>query len=195
MKINSSQIPVSSFLSVEKDAALIMDRIFENRNLQKLLYYNTPDALDRPRLTEEQMESLIVNNIKFVPKIKVDKLVETYLLINFDAFQTTSNPEFRDNIIEFDIICHIDQWMLRDFKLRPFRIAAELDSMLNKKHLTNMGRMEFLSLDSKLIENDEFAGMCLRYRVVHGGEDKFYMPNPNDEKAFLENFLSMPPYD
>ena len=85
--------------------------------------------------------------------------------------------------------------MLRDFKLRPFRIAAELDSMLNKKHLTNMGRMEFLSLDSKLIENDEFAGMCLRYRVVHGGEDKFYMPNPNDEKAFLENFLSMPPYD
>ena len=86
MKINSSQIPVSSFLSVEKDAALIMDRIFENRNLQKLLYYNTPDALDRPRLTEEQMESLIVNNIKFVPKIKVDKLVETYLLINFDAF-------------------------------------------------------------------------------------------------------------
>lgn len=195
MKINSSQIPVSSFLSVEKDAALIMDRIFENRNLQKLLYYNTPDALDRPRLTEEQMESLIVNNIKFVPKIKVDKLVETYLLINFDAFQTTSNPEFRDNIIEFDIICHIDQWMLRDFKLRPFRIAAELDSMLNKKHLTNMGQMEFLSLDSKLIENDEFAGMCLRYRVVHGGEDKFYMPNPNDEKAFLENFLSMPPYD
>ena len=195
MKINSSQIPVSSFLSVEKDAALIMDRIFENRNLQKLLYYNTPDALDRPRLTEEQMESLIVNNIKFVPKIKVDKLVETYLLINFDAFQTTDNPEFRDNIIEFDIICHIDQWMLRDFKLRPFRIAAELDSMLNKKHLTNMGRMEFLSLDSKLIENDEFAGMCLRYRVVHGGEDKFYMPNPNDEKAFLENFLSMPPYD
>ena len=195
MKINSSQIPVSSFLSVEKDAALIMDRIFENRNLQKLLYYNTPDALDRPRLTEEQMESLIVNNIKFVPKIKADKLVETYLLINFDAFQTTDNPEFRDNIIEFDIICHIDQWMLRDFKLRPFRIAAELDSMLNKKHLTNMGRMEFLSLDSKLIENDEFAGMCLRYRVVHGGEDKFYMPNPNDEKAFLENFLSMPPYD
>lgn len=194
MKINSSQVPVSSFLSVEKDAALIMDRIYENRNLQKLLYYNTPDALDRERLNEEQMQDLIANNIKFTPKIHVDRLVETYLLINFDGFQTTYNPEFRDNVIEFDIICHIDQWMLRDFKLRPFRIAAELDSMLDKKHLTNMGRMEFLSLDSKLIENDEYAGMCLRYRVVHGGEDKYYMPNPNDEKQFLENFLNMPPY-
>lgn len=192
MKINNTKEPVSSFLSVEKDAGLIMDRIFANKNLQKLLYYNTPDALYREALTEEQMQSLIDNNIKFVPKIKVDKLVETYLLINFDAFQTTNNPEFRDNIIEFDIICHVDQWMLRDFKLRPFRIAAELDSMLDKKHLTNMGQMEFLSLDSKVVENDEFAGMCLRYRVVHGGEDKYYMPNPNDEANFLKNFMDMP---
>lgn len=195
MNIVNVKNPQSSFLSVEKDAALIMDRIFENRSLQKLLYYNTPDALNRKDLNEEQMQSLIENNIKFVPKIKVDKLVENYLLINFDGFQTTYNPEFRDNIIEFDIICHVDQWMLKDFKLRPFRIAAELDSMLDKKHLTNMGEMEFLSLDSKLIENDEYAGMCLRYRVVHGGEDKKFMPNPMDEQQFLENFMKMPIYD
>ena len=195
MNINNVKDPKSSFLSVEKDAALILDRIASNQNLQKLLYYNTKDALSRQSLTEEQFQSLIENNIKFVPKIKVDKLVETYLLINFDAFQTTYNPEFRDNIIEFDIICHIDQWMLRDFKLRPFRIAAELDSMLDKKHLTNMGQMEFLSLDSKVVENDEFAGMCLRYRVVHGGEDEKFMPNPNDEANFLKNFLEMPIYN
>jgi hypothetical protein len=55
MKINNAKEPVSSFLSVEKDAALIMDRIFENKNLQKLIYYNTKDALYRPSLTEEEM--------------------------------------------------------------------------------------------------------------------------------------------
>ena len=125
MNINNVKEPKSSFLSVEKDAALILDRIASNQNLQKLLYYNTKDALSRHSLTEEQFQSLIENNIKFVPKIKADQLVETYLLINFDGFKETYNPEFRDNIIEFDIICHIDQWMLRDFKLRPFRIAAE----------------------------------------------------------------------
>ena len=53
MKINNTKEPVSSFLSVEKDAGLIMDRIFANKNLQKLLYYNTPDALYREALTEE----------------------------------------------------------------------------------------------------------------------------------------------
>ena len=45
--------PKSSFLSVEKDAALILDRIASNQNLQKLLYYNTKDALSRHSLTEE----------------------------------------------------------------------------------------------------------------------------------------------
>ena len=30
MKVDNAKNPVSSFLSVEKDAALIMDRIFEN---------------------------------------------------------------------------------------------------------------------------------------------------------------------
>ena len=195
MNIVNVKEPKSSFLSVEKDAALIIDRIASNKNLQKLLYYNTTDALNKPELTEDQFQELISTNIKFTPKIKTDQLVENYLLINFDAFQITYNPEFRDNIIEFDIICHIDQWMLRDFKLRPFRIAAELDSMLDKKHLTNMGEMEFLSLDAKLVENDEYAGMCLRYRVVHGGEDKKFMPNPIDEANFLENFLNMPTYN
>jgi hypothetical protein len=28
----------------------------------------------------------------------------------------------------------------------------------------------------------------LKYRAVHGGEDKKKMPNPKDEAAFEENF-------
>jgi len=56
----------------------------------------------------------------------------TYMIISFDNFIESSNPEFRDNIIEFDIICHFEQWQLQDFDLRPYRIAAELDSMLDK---------------------------------------------------------------
>ena len=32
-------------------------------------------------------------------------------------------------MIEFDIICHMDQWTLKDFALRPFKIAAEIDTI------------------------------------------------------------------
>jgi hypothetical protein len=52
----------------------------------------------------------------------------SYLVITFDNFSTnSSNFEFRNNLICFDILCHMDYWQLEDFQLRPFRIAAELD--------------------------------------------------------------------
>jgi hypothetical protein len=55
-------------------------------------------------------------NIKIVPKLKVDKTVLNYVIVKFDDFMTNAtNPEFRDNIIEFDILCHFDQWQLEDF--------------------------------------------------------------------------------
>ena len=84
------------------------------------------------------------NNIKIVPKLYIDGSVLNYILINFDNFTPSENPEFRDNTIEFDIICHFDQWKLKDFQLRPYRIAAELDSMLDKKHLTGIGQINFI---------------------------------------------------
>jgi len=88
---------------------------------------------------------LLEHNIKIVPKIKVDNIKYNYLLISFNNFLLSNNPEFRDNIIEFDIICHLDNWQLKDFALRPFKIAAELDYMFNYKKLTGIGLLEFLS--------------------------------------------------
>jgi hypothetical protein len=51
-----------------------------------------------------------------VPKLIVDGTVLNYIIINFDNFTANStNPEYRDNVIEFDIVCHFDQWHLKDF--------------------------------------------------------------------------------
>ena len=111
--------------------------------------------------------------------------------INFDNFTpNANNPEFRDNIIEFDIICHFDQWHMKDFQLRPYKIAAEIDSMFNDKHLTGIGTLQFLGAN-QIILTDEFAGFCLMYSAIHGEEDKKFMPNPADEEQFLENFDNM----
>ena len=38
---------------------------------------------------------------------------------------------------------------------------------------------------------DEYAGVCLLYRAVHGEEDKKRMPNPIDDEKFLEDFKEM----
>lgn len=188
MLIDRVNKPHSSFLSVEKDMGIIANKLLQSDRLKRLLYYDTPDALTKPNLTSEQAEKLFGKNIKNIPKLYVDNSVLQYIIINFDNFTTNkNNPEFRDNIIEFDIICHFDQWNLNDYQLRPYRIAAEIDSLLDNQRLTGIGRLEFLSAN-QIILTDEYAGLCLMYQAIHGGEDKYKMPNPNDEAKFIEDY-------
>ena len=187
MKIEEYKIPKSSFLSVNKDLSIIVDYILKNKNLKKLLFYTSKDALKRPPLTEEESLSLINTHIKLTPKIYIDEKVLTYIIISMDNFLPSENPQFRDNIITFDIICHFDQWQLLDFDLRPYRIAAEIDTILNNKKLTGIGKTEFLGCN-QIVLSDEFAGLTLMYMVYHGEEDKKFAPNPNNEEDLIENF-------
>lgn len=186
MFIKSPQ-PKSSFLSNEKDMEIIIGKMLKNERLKRLLFYTTRDALDKPNITEDQSIELIGKNIKTVPKLYVDKDVLNYVYITFDNFSPSENPEFRDNIIMFDVICHYDQWQLKDFALRPFKIAAEIDSMFNKSKLTGIGELQFLGATQENY-SDEFAGICLIFAAVHGGEDKKFMPNPADEEQFLKDW-------
>ena len=187
MRINNYFPPRSSFLSMEKDMGIILNKILGNPRILRLLYYTSKDALDKPDLNDDQIQELLQKNIKIIPKIKVDKEVINYLVISFNNFIESSNPEFRDNVIEFDIICHLDNWQLKDFQLRPFKIAGELDQMFNDNKFTNVGRLEFLSAQERVL-SDEYAAVCLKYLAYHGGEDKIRQPNPNDEERFLKDF-------
>ena len=106
-----------------------------------------------------------------VPKVPVDESVVNYVIINFDNFTPNrTNPEFRDNLITFDILCNFDNWRLQDFQLRPYRIAAEIDTMFEGRKLTGIGKLEFMGA-SQLIINEKIGGISLIYQAIHGGED------------------------
>ena len=191
MKIDKNPLPKSSFLSMEKDMHLISNMILKNPRLKRLLHYTTPDALDRPDVSEDDSLKMFGKNIKIVPKLYVDNSVLNYIIISFDNFTpNATNPEFRDNIVEFDIICHFDQWQLKDFQLRPYKIAAEIDSMFNKKHLTGIGTLQFLGAN-QMILTDEYAGLCIMYEAIHGEEDKKDMLNPKDQEQFEKDFKEL----
>ena len=186
MKIEGAHIPRSSFLSMEKDTEIIINNLMKNERLKRLLYYTTPDALERPNITDEESIEVLQKSIKLIPKIGVDKDVLTYIEIVYDDFSETSNPEFRDNLIEFNILCHHNQWKLKDFALRPYKIAGEIDAMFNHKKISGLGKLNFYTA-TKLLTDDEYSGVCLIYNAVHGEEDKKVMPNPQSELQFLED--------
>ena len=190
MRIDGYSQPKSSFLSMEKDTSIIINKMLGNERLKRLLYYTTSDALTKPNITQAQSLELISKNIKIVPKLKIDTEVLNYVFIMFDNFTESENPEFRNNLVEFDIICHFDQWQLTDFALRPYKIAGEIDAMFNDQRLTGLGTLSFRSANQLLL-GDEFGGLCMFYEALHGEEDKKGMPNPQTEEQFLKDFASL----
>lgn len=189
MRINSYNFPKSSFLSIEKDMNLIVDKIFKNERLKKLLYYTSNDCLTKPDLTQAQTASLFGNQIRIVPNLTVNSELRNYLFISFDDFTpNASNPEFKDNHIYFDIICHVDQWHLNDFALRPYKIAAEIDSMFNDERLTGIGRLAYEGTAIITPKDNNYVGLSLAYLAIHGEEDKKDTLNPADNQDIIDNF-------
>ena len=113
----------SSFLSVEKDIEKIMKKLFfenqpHNRQLLRLLVIPTKDCLSNQTKVEyiekvrnTTLASLIEEGyVKLAPKIAMPEheKIKSYIILSFDNFTSTSNPQFRDCTIHFDIICHTD---------------------------------------------------------------------------------------
>ena len=167
MKMDLVQTQETTFLTAQKDLFKIVQKFINNEKLKKLLFYPVKDALDRENLTSEETLGLLHKNIRVIPKLQVNEDVQSYIIIGFDGFTTnTKNPEYRDNIITFDVICHFDSWVMENYQLRPYLIMGEIDGMLNKSKLNGIGTVEFIGANQLLLSSD-LAGFSLTYRVIN----------------------------
>ena len=178
----------SSFLSCEKDAETIIRKLFVESNpysdqLKRLLVINTKDCLDN----SNENYNKIVKNISVkelieekyitltpVIKMKEHEEIKSYIVITFDNFEPTSNPEYRDCMISFDIICPTDYWDLGDYQIRPIKILGIIDGILNNSRLSGIGTLQFVSCTELFLMND-FSGYSLHYQATHGEDDR--IPN------------------
>ena len=186
MRVGSTTKPLkSSFLSCEKDAETIIKKLFVSSrpysdDLKRLLVINTKDCLDnsnenyRKIIENTSVKELIEGNyITLVPKVKLKEHEEmkSYIIISFDNFIPTSNPEFRDCSIHFDILCHTDCWDLGDFQMRPIKIMGYIDGILDKCHLSGIGTLQFMGA-TELIVSEDLSGYTLTYLATHGSDDE-----------------------
>ena len=167
----------SSFEGVPKDLAYVMRMIINNQVIRRLLYHTDSRCLDEKvypdNITDEQTIELIeAKQICALPKIKVDLDKRTYITVNFNNYiPNEENPFYRDHTIEIRILVHFDNWNLQDNDLRAYRIAGEIDSMLNGVYLSGIGQTLFMS-GMQDIYDEEYGGLTLNYLVVRGSEDK-----------------------
>lgn len=173
----------SSFLSCENDTERILRKLFietqpHSDTLKKLLVVNTADCLSNSKYDDDVKEYSLgrlfkEGYLKTVPKLKnpENEIIKSFVILTFDNFVESSNPQFRDCTIHFDIICHTDFWNLNDYQIRPIKIAGYIDGILNNKKLTGIGKLEFVSC-TQLLLDEEYSGYSLTYRAYHGSDDK-----------------------
>ena len=183
----------SSFLSCEKNTELILQKLFvdnkqHSRKLKKLLVINTKDCLNNPKyddIVNKMSIGDMINEgyVRLYPKFAMQEHqeVKAYILISYDNFAMTDNPEFRDCTIDFDIICHTDYWDCGDFKIRPLQIAGYIDGLLNNEKLVGIGTLHFLGC-KELLYNEHLSGYTLSFAAVHGRED--YIPDGGAEPVY-----------
>lgn len=185
MQRNSLPPIQSSFLSCEKDTELILNRLFVDgkqysRWLKRLLIINNKDCLDKnitkyDDIVDKFSVADLFNKqyIRTTPRLELNEHedVQSYILLNFDNFTTNSkNNQYKDCIINFDIICHTKQWDLNDLRVRPLMIVGYIDGILNLGKLSGVGETVFLGCN-ELILDQNLAGYTLSYQVVHFSED------------------------
>ena len=175
----------SSFLSCEKDTETIIKKLFVDSKpysdtLKRLLLINTKDCLND--LTNPKYNELIKRTsiqdlrekgyIRLEPKIAMgeNEEVKSYIRLSFDHFTPSKNLQFRDCIVEIDILCHPEYWDIGNFRQRPIKIAGYIDGILNNNKLSGIGTLQFAGMN-ELILDENLCGYCLMYQAVHGSDD------------------------
>lgn len=175
----------SSFLSSEKDAETILRKLFIESQpysniLKRLLVVQMKDCLTnmeepeyKKKVAEYNLPKLMQESyIKLAPKIRLfeHEEIKSYIIVSFDNFTPTSNPQFRDCTIHFDIMCHTDYWQMDNYQIRPLKIAGYIDGILNNAKLSGIGTLQFVSCNENVLD-ENLSGYCLTYLATHGSDD------------------------
>ena len=172
----------SSFLSFEKDVETIVKKLFiENRpysdELKRLLCISAKDALEgdyKVDIDKISIADLMDEYVLITPKVKQEEFEEekSIIIISFDNFTVNQkNPEFRDCLVHFDILCNFKNWDLGNYRIRPLKIAGYIDGVLDQQRLSGLGTFQFQSCN-EIIYNDSIGGYSLMFSAIHFTEDE-----------------------
>jgi len=156
---------IRNFKAVGDNLFIIAQKILEDDDICKLLYYTDNDPLSlQHSMTEDEKYSLLHKNILLVPKVpENDDIKGSYILILYDGFNTNlANSEFKDADLLFIIVCPPENWIINDSSLRPFLIMSRIDELFGNKKIANIGKLQFVKAD-RFVLNSQLTGYGLTY--------------------------------
>lgn len=152
----------------------IINKILENENLCKLLYYTDKKPLRNNNLTQEQKDELIKNNIYAYSFVPVDNDERVIINIILDNFNNNGSDFFKAGLIKFNILV-CNNLQITNEGLRVFKIMSELDKMFNSVNYRNFSKQRptksfggnhFVNCNA-LWANNKYTGYTLVYDCMN----------------------------
>lgn len=155
------------FEDVAKDSRTIIEKIMQNQNLLKLLYYTDEDALSHDDIENAEIyESIAKHNLIDKPFIEKPLNNGALVVITFTGFQPNgTNPAFLDSMMSIDVLAHEAIWNLKGYEKRVFAIMSEIQKEVHNTKFNGIGKTQFITSDLLLLS--DLAGYQLTYQIIN----------------------------
>lgn len=146
---------------------LITKRLLANQNLLKLLYYTDKDPLNQSDIDDTIIHEEIFDTlIKIVPRLKPRETARSIVALRVvRGRKISTNDEFQNIEIAFEIFVPLTQWIIKDVSLRPFLIMSEIEKSLDNKTINGLGKMQSGGFDINFL-TDEMSCYEMTFNIV-----------------------------
>ena len=156
---------VAFFSKLEEMIMLVVQMLESDQTLCKLLYYGEPNPLSQPDIPDTTV--LLMNSIFPLPK-SPDAEQNQKAFVNVYFYSSSpynKNSGFREVYLCFDVICHLDVWMI-DGGMRPYHISSRIDKMFNNSLVAELSiNPMYFSSWKHMRYSDYFYGYHITYKL------------------------------
>jgi hypothetical protein len=127
--------------NLNKTLYAIKNKLVNNKEITKLLFYSVPNPLEENDLTTEQKNQVITLNPVVEYNTDPNTTINNFISIGVPMVGFGDNIEGVLIQIELAIVCHVDYWELNNNKLRLMTIAEKVYDELNEQKFSLSGKL------------------------------------------------------
>ena len=150
---------------------IIKNKLLENVNLRKLLFYSKPDAITNIGLADP-----VVSDIeKYIDLTSVvhygqdpQNQINSFIVVNLNESDLS---DFTQSVhgIGVSLFCNHSSLLLDGNRLRHFALAQEIVTTLGSTILLSAGKMELINMELKIL-NEDYVGFELEFIAIDSTE-------------------------
>lgn len=132
---------MSLISNLNKTLYAIKNKLMNNDDLTKLLFYSVVNPLESANLTTTQKEQIITLNPIVEYNTDPNSTLNNFISIGIPMIGYGDNMEGVLVKIDLAIVCHVDYWELNNNRLRLMKIAEIVFDELNEQKFSLSGKL------------------------------------------------------